>query len=75
MNQYLSSFIIFCYNHLEDKPMTRISKQGKRRNQSPKKRTPRFSSPTGPKKDSLAKGYKEHLNALSSVNTFIPKIK
>lgn len=55
--------------------MTRISKQGRRRNQCPKKRTPCLSSPTGAKKDNLSKGYKEHENALKSLNTFIPKIK
>lgn len=31
---------------------------------------------TGPKKDNLAKGFKEHANAVNSeVQAFIPKIK
>lgn len=57
--------------------MTRISKQAEKRNQNPKKRRPNLTSKTGPKKDNLAKGYKEHANALgeSSNCVFIPKIK
>jgi hypothetical protein len=55
--------------------MTRISKQSERRNQCPKKRRPCVSSPTKSKKDNLKKGYKEHLNGIDSLNTFIPKIK
>ena len=61
----------------EKKPMTRIGKQEQRRNMSPKKRKPDLSVKTGSKKDNLAKGYKEHPNALenNSLNSFIPKIK
>ena len=52
--------------------MTRMSKQGERRNKCPKKS--KYPSPkTGPKKDQLPKGYKEHANALTSQNTFISK--
>lgn len=55
--------------------MTRISKQGKIRNISP--RRPRVSGPkTGPKKDALEFGYKPHQNAIisdSTPNRFIPK--
>jgi len=56
--------------------MTRISKQGRRRNQSP--RRPKLGSiKTGPKKDQLPLGFKEHLNALPNENqtVFISKIK
>lgn len=57
--------------------MTRISKQGERRHQSPRRpRVPGIK--TGPKKDNLEKGYKEHANALSAdaaANAFIPKIR
>lgn len=52
--------------------MTRMSKQGERRNQSPRKcKYP--AAKTGPKKDNLPTGFKEHFNALESQNTFIPK--
>jgi len=57
--------------------MTRISKQEERRNQSP--RRPKTGSvKTGPKKDNLELGYKEHKNALANdalENIFIPTIK
>ncbi|GAB4228033.1 MAG: hypothetical protein Tsb0021_05170 [Chlamydiales bacterium] len=57
--------------------MTRISKQNERRSQSP--RRPRSPSvKTGPVKDNLPKGYKEHQNALDNElgkEAFIPKIK
>lgn len=53
--------------------MTRQSKQGERRAVSWKR--PRPSGPkTGPKKDQLPRGYKEHENALSAEG-FIPKIR
>lgn len=43
--------------------MVRISKQLERRNQSPRKpRSP--GKKTGPRKDNLPKGYREHLNAV-----------
>ena len=52
--------------------MTRMSKQGERRNKCPRKS--KFPSPkTGSKKDNLPKGYREHANALTSQNTFISK--
>ena len=55
--------------------MTRTSKQEERRNQSPRK--PKRPGPkTGPKKDNLKLGFKEHLNVLSEMKEgFIPKIK
>lgn len=56
--------------------MTRMSKQGKRRNQSPRKR--HFDrNPTGPKKDNLPLGFKEHVNAVEgelAAKCYIPKI-
>ncbi|NGX42024.1 MAG: hypothetical protein K940chlam7_00300 [Chlamydiae bacterium] len=57
--------------------MVRISKQNRRRNVSPRRRRPE-SSKTGPLKDNLPNGYKEHVNAVEcDVNhmVFIPKIK
>ncbi|HPE85130.1 MAG TPA: hypothetical protein PLO43_03015 [Chlamydiales bacterium] len=52
--------------------MTRMSKQGERRNQCPRKS--KFPQPkTGSKKDNLPKGFREHANALTSQNTFISK--
>ncbi len=55
-----------------------MSKQGKIRNISPHKRRKRIVNKTGPKKDQLALGFKERVNALSldaaSPLTFIPKI-
>lgn len=55
--------------------MTRMSKQGKRRAMSP--RRPSVSGEkTGPKKDALKKGYKEHANAVDpelAPSVFIPK--
>ena len=54
--------------------MTRMSKQGERRNQSPRK--PQYPSPkTGSLKDNLPKGFKEHDNAGKEHNVFIPKVK
>jgi len=57
--------------------MVRISKQSERRNRSPRKhRAP--SEKTGPLKDNLPKGFKEHANALggdTAAKAFIPKIK
>lgn len=57
--------------------MVRISKQGKRRNLSP--RRPRSPSlKTGPLRDQLPNGFKEHENAVPaefSGQAFIPKIK
>ncbi|MCB1149454.1 MAG: hypothetical protein KDK48_04750 [Chlamydiia bacterium] len=57
--------------------MTRMSKQGKRRNTSP--RRPNIAGQkTGSKKDALPKGYKVIENAVEgelSKTSFIPKIK
>lgn len=56
--------------------MTRMSKQGKRRNMSPRK--PRLGGvKTGPKKDHLEHGFKPHTNALKTEtsNRFIPVFK
>ena len=54
--------------------MTRISKQNRERHQCPKKR--KLPSPkTGPKKDNLPAGFKNHANVLESKTIFIPKIK
>ena len=56
--------------------MTRVSKQGRRRNMSP--RRPRLGGvKTGPKKDQLEHGYRIHKNALTeeSTNRFIPAPK
>ncbi len=58
--------------------MVRISKQEERRNQSPRKRHPNLAEKTGPKKDNLSKGFKEHANTIEGdlANKFyIPKIK
>lgn len=55
--------------------MTRMSKQGERRNVSPKKRK-KPSPKTGPRKDNLPQGYKVHANALEgTLTSFIPKIQ
>ncbi len=57
--------------------MVRIAKQAERRAQSPRKhRAP--AKKTGALKDNLAKGYKEHANALEgdlAALAFIPKIR
>ncbi len=54
--------------------MTRISKQEERRSVSPRKR--RYpKKKTGPLKDALPQGYKEHVNAASMNTMFVPKIK
>ncbi|MBY0528719.1 MAG: hypothetical protein K2P51_00845 [Rhabdochlamydiaceae bacterium] len=57
--------------------MVRISKQEERRAKS--HRRPRPPSPkSGPKKDALPKGFKEHANAIEgnlAHLSFIPKIK
>lgn len=57
--------------------MVRISKQSERRKRSPRKnKAP--SVKTGPLKDNLPLGFKEHANALEgsvAEMAFIPKIK
>ena len=58
--------------------MTRMSKKGKRRNVSPRKRHYKLAEKTGPLKDNLPNGYREHPNALQGENAeiaFIPKIR
>jgi hypothetical protein len=62
---------------LRSSKMTRMSKQGERRNMNPKKRKPKLTKKTGPKKDNLVSGYKEHVNAINddAKSVFIPKIK
>ena len=57
--------------------MVRMSKQGERRNQFPRKhRAP--AKKTGPLKDNLPNGFKAHENAIEgelASSMFIPKIK
>lgn len=55
--------------------MTRQGKQEERRAKCPRKRKPSFAAKTGPKKDNLPSGYKEHQNSVELENTFISKIK
>jgi hypothetical protein len=58
--------------------MVRMSKQGERRHQSPRKRRPNLAKKTGPKKDNLSLGFKEKANAVEgdlSAKLFISKIK
>lgn len=56
--------------------MTRIAKQQERRNMCPRKRKASFDKKTGPKKDNLEKGFKEHTNGIElDLNAFIGKIK
>lgn len=55
--------------------MTRMSKKGERRHRSPRKRHYNAAEKTGPKKDNLPKGYREHTNNITEqgdVLTFIP---
>lgn len=54
--------------------MTRLSKQGERRRQSPRKRKAP-SIKTGPKKDKLSLGYKPHENAVQHSTVFIGKVR
>ncbi len=55
--------------------MTRMSKQGERRNQSPRKHK-KPSVKTGSLKDNLPMGYKPHDNAHEAgCNVFIPKVR
>ena len=57
--------------------MVRISKQAERRGVSFRKNRPPAEK-TGPKKNNLPNGFKEHLNAVEgelSAKIFIPKIK
>lgn len=57
--------------------MVRISKQSERRSRSPRK-TKGPAVKTGPLKDNLPSGFKEHPNAIDGEmgkQAFIPKIK
>lgn len=57
--------------------MVRISKQSERRSRSPR-RSKAPSPKTGPKQDKLAKGFKEHANAVEgdlAGKAYIPKIR
>ena len=54
--------------------MTRIGKQQERRHRYPRKRKAPQKK-TGPKKDNLKLGYKEHVNALDNTQAFIAKVK
>lgn len=57
--------------------MVRISKQSEKRSRSPR-RNQNPSVKTGPLRDKLPKGFKEHANALegdAAAIAFIPKIK
>ncbi|NGX37582.1 MAG: hypothetical protein K1000chlam2_00738 [Chlamydiae bacterium] len=57
--------------------MTRMSKKGERRGMCPR-RTRAPEPKTGPKKDNLPKGFKEHQNACEgdfAKAIFIPKIQ
>lgn len=57
--------------------MVRISKKAERKSQSPRKHRPP-SEKSGPLKDNLPKGFKEHSNSLEGeygAQAFIPKIK
>lgn len=55
--------------------MTRQSKQDEHRARSYKKRHVSMAPKTGPKKDNLENGYREHINTLSNNKAFIPKVK
>ena len=58
--------------------MTRTSKQEERRQRFPRKNKHAIYEKTGPKKDNLNLGFKEHANALekdAAKSAFIPKIK
>ena len=57
--------------------MVRISKQSEKRQRSPRRYRPPAVK-TGPLKDSLALGFKEHINAIegeAAKLAFIPKIR
>ena len=59
--------------------MTRLSKQGERRQRSPRKHQKIApSQKTGPVKDHLEKGFKEHDNAIADSHAammFFPKFR
>ena len=53
--------------------MVRISKKDRLKNSPRKPRVP--GKKTGPLKDNLPKGFREHSNALETQNAFIPEVK
>ncbi len=57
--------------------MVRLSKKTRDRSVSPRRPKVGFAK-TGPKKDALEKGFKEHANALTgtqtALNAYIPKL-
>lgn len=73
----MNGFLVIFQQKLECIPMTRMSKQGERRAQYPRKTKDPLPK-SGPKKDNLKLGFKEHANAISGATAeraFIPKIK
>lgn len=63
--------------YIKETTMVRISKQAERRSQFPRK-TRNPSVKTGPVKDNLKNGFKEHSNAVDgdlAKQVFIPKIR
>ena len=55
--------------------MTRISKKAQIKAVCPRKLKASHAEKTGPKKDALPKGFREHVNALDNKQVFIPKVK
>lgn len=70
----ISPILLFLFL-IKGNEMTRISKQAERRARSHRKRHVSMAPKTGPKKDNLEKGYRDHENALNSKQAFIPKVK
>ncbi len=57
--------------------MTRLSKQAERRQEFPRKRV-RATAKTGPRKDNLPLGFKQHANAASgdlAAAVFVSKVR
>lgn len=68
--------IILRYSRKGD-TMTRMSKQGERRNTCPKKCRVNLTPKTGPIKDKLENGFKLHVNAMTgetATSFYIPKM-
>jgi len=55
--------------------MTRQSKKAQIKAVCPRKLKASMAAKTGPKKDALPKGYREHVNTVETKNVFIPKVK
>jgi hypothetical protein len=69
------SILSLFLKNLEFPIMVRISKQQERRSVSPRRPT-LSKAKTGPLKDKLSLGYKDHKNAVDTqAQVFIPKIK